>query len=229
MAEFREIWRGLDWSVLSGFVLSIVPSLICIVTHELCHGLAAYALGDMTAKQAGRLTLNPIRHIDFIGLLMMAVFRFGWAKPVPVDMRNFKHPKRDMALVALAGPVSNLLLALLFVALYIGLGPTVMRNLSPELAGAIVDTVLITAYISIALGVFNMLPIPPLDGSKVLFAMALSDDKYYALMEYERYGMILIMILFWTGLAQPYFSYVTEQAFDWVWTAMLTIFSRLGA
>ena len=94
MSALSNIWNGLDWSVLTGIALSIVPSLICITLHELSHGYVAYRLGDTTAKDAGRLTLNPIRHIDPMGLLMMAVFKFGWARPVPVNMYRFRHPRR---------------------------------------------------------------------------------------------------------------------------------------
>ena len=106
--QFDGVWQT---------AVLVAASLLCITFHETCHGLVAYWLGDPTAKRAGRLTLNPLRHIDIGGLLMMALFRFGWAKPVPVDMRNFKHPKRDMALTAAAGPVSNVLLAYLAVLL----------------------------------------------------------------------------------------------------------------
>ena len=103
----------MDWWGLVGLLVSAVAALFCITFHELSHGFVAYRLGDPTAKNAGRLTLNPIRHIDPIGLLMMLVAKVGWAKPVPVDMRYFKHPKRDMAITALAGPLSNFLLAFL--------------------------------------------------------------------------------------------------------------------
>ena len=96
----------------------MVPALICITLHELSHGLAAYSLGDDTAKRAGRLSLNPLRHLDPMGMLMMVVFRFGWAKPVPVNMYRFKDPKRGMAITALAGPVSNILISLVFLFLY---------------------------------------------------------------------------------------------------------------
>ena len=144
----------------------------------------AYRLGDNTAKRAGRLTLNPIRHIDPMGLLMMVVFRFGWARPVPVDMRNFKNPKRGMALTALAGPVSNLLLAAVALLLY-GLLFIPLRRMGG--AGEFIGQFLtITAYLNTALAVFNILPIPPLDGSKVLGA-ALSDRAYWSLMRFERY------------------------------------------
>ena len=111
MHGFTAWLHQLQFGWLSDMLLIVLASLLCITIHETCHGLAAYRLGDPTAKLAGRLTLNPLRHIDILGLLMMAVARFGWAKPVPVNMNNFKNPKRDMALTALAGPVSNILLA----------------------------------------------------------------------------------------------------------------------
>ena len=98
-------------------MVSVAATLLCFTVHELCHGAVAYRLGDPTAKLCGRLTLNPIRHIDVAGLIMMLVARVGWAKPVPVDMRNFKNPKRGMALTALAGPASNFLMALAALAL----------------------------------------------------------------------------------------------------------------
>ena len=114
MNTLQSIWNGLDWSYLLNIVLSVVPALLCITFHEVSHGCVAYRLGDPTAKNAGRLTLNPLKHIDMMGLLMMVVFKFGWAKPVPVNMMRFRNPKRGMALTALAGPVSNVLLALVF-------------------------------------------------------------------------------------------------------------------
>ena len=96
----------------------MIPALICITLHELSHGFVAYKLGDDTAKRAGRLSLNPLRHLDPMGMLMMVIFRFGWAKPVPVNMYRFKDPKRGMAVTALAGPVSNILISLVFLFLY---------------------------------------------------------------------------------------------------------------
>ena len=118
MNTLQSIWYGLDWSYLLNIVLSVVPALLCITFHEVSHGWVAYRLGDPTAKNAGRLTLNPLKHIDMMGLLMMVVFKFGWAKPVPVNMMRFRNPKRGMALTALAGPASNVLLALVFLFLY---------------------------------------------------------------------------------------------------------------
>ncbi len=186
-----EIWRNLDWSVLTDMLISVIPALLCITLHELCHGLTAYKLGDSTAKDAGRLTLNPIKHLDIAGLVMMVVFKFGWAKPVPVDMRNFRHPKRDMAITALAGPVSNFLLAAAVLFIYGAVYPFLYKYGPGQTVLSMLYT---TAYLSIALGIFNFIPIPPLDGSKVLFS-ALSDSAYYKLMRYERYGMLFLIVL----------------------------------
>ena len=101
----KTIWEGLDFSVLTGILLSVVPALLCIVFHELCHGFVAYKLGDNTAKSAGRLSLNPFKHLDIVGLIAMMFLHVGWAKPVPVNMNSFKNPKRGMAITALAGPL----------------------------------------------------------------------------------------------------------------------------
>ena len=108
----KEIMAGFDFSYLLGILLGVIPSLVCITLHELAHGLTAWRLGDDTAKNAGRLTLNPLKHLDPIGLLMMLTVRFGWAKPVPVNMFRFRNPKRGMALTALAGPMCNFLITI---------------------------------------------------------------------------------------------------------------------
>ena len=193
----QSIWNGLDWSYLLNIVLSVVPALLCITFHEVSHGWVAYRLGDTTAKDAGRLTLNPLKHIDPMGLLMMIVFKFGWAKPVPVNMMRFRNPKRGMALTALAGPVSNLLLAVLF----LGIGKVIYLY-APYSAGMNVffEWCLFTvAPMSVGMGLFNLIPIPPLDGSKVL-AMFLPNSAYGQLMRYERYGILVLLALSWLGL-----------------------------
>ena len=199
MSAFRAWLAQLQFDGVWQTAVLVAASLLCITFHETCHGLTVYRLGDDTAKRAGRLTLNPLKHVDIPGLVMMAIFRFGWAKPVPVDMRNFKHPKRDMALTALAGPVSNVLLAYAAAVL---LGLVVF--LSDRFGSNVLFTVLVQFFIyveiiSAGLAVFNVFPIPPLDGSKVLFAL-LSDRAYLKLMRYERYGMGLLMLLLVTGL-----------------------------
>lgn len=215
MSAFQTFWQGLDWSVLTDILLAIIPSLLCITLHELAHGYVAYRLGDTTAKDAGRLTLNPLRHIDPMGLLMMIAFRFGWAKPVPVDMRNFEHPRSGMALTAAAGPLCNLILsvALMFLygILYWFLLPR--AETGSNAAWVALQTVLTTAQLSLYLAVFNILPISPLDGSKVLFAF-LNDEWYLRLMRYERYGMILLFIVVATGILRTPLASATNWVFD---------------
>ena len=198
MNSFGDVMRNLDWSVPMEILMSIIPALVCITLHELSHGFVAYKLGDNTAKNMGRLTLNPIKHIDIFGLVMMVAFKFGWAKPVPVDMRNFKHPKRDMAITALAGPVSNVLICCIVLFIY-GLIFLPCKLSGSSFLDSVLNMVYITAYLSIALAIFNIIPIPPLDGSKVLFS-CLSDRAYDWLMRYERYGMALLMLLLLTGV-----------------------------
>ena len=196
ISAWQEIRNGFDFSYLLSLLLSVVPSLLCITLHELSHGLVAYKLGDPTAKNAGRLTLNPLKHLDPVGLLMMMTVHVGWAKPVPVNMYRFKNPKRGMAVTALAGPVSNVLITLVFLALY-GL---LYRALHGSAAGSYLLRMLeLTAVISLGLAVFNLLPIPPLDGSKILFSF-LSDGSYRFLLRYERYVSLLLFALVWAGV-----------------------------
>ena len=186
-----------------------MPSLLCITLHELAHGFVAYRLGDDTAKKAGRLTLNPLKHLDPMGLLMMLVFRFGWAKPVPVNMMKFQNPKRGMAVTALAGPGCNLLITVVFLFLY-GL---LIRPLSGNTAGEIILELLeLTSYISLGFCIFNLIPVPPLDGSKILFSL-LSDQAYWKLMRYERYGSIALILLVWTGVLGRPLSRLIQGAY----------------
>ena len=192
----RDVWGGFDFSYLLSILLSVVPSLFCITFHELSHGYVAYLLGDDTAKRAGRLTLNPLKHIDPMGLLMMVVFHFGWAKPVPVNMYKFKDPKKGMAITALAGPLSNLILAVVFMMLY---GVLVAPLYKSTVGGYLLQMLVLGAYISTGLAIFNLIPVPPLDGSKILLAF-LSDEAYAKLMRYERYGMIAMVVLVSSGI-----------------------------
>ena len=205
--QFDGVWQT---------AVLVAASLLCITFHETCHGLVAYWLGDPTAKRAGRLTLNPLRHIDIGGLLMMALFRFGWAKPVPVDMRYFKKPKQGMALTALAGPVSNFVLALLAL-----LCARLVYHQYGALWDFIFDLLLTTAYLSVGLGLFNLIPISPLDGSKVLFVF-LPDSAYEKLMRYEKYGMIALLILVWLGVGDN----VLNTAIYNVYAAMINFVFR---
>ena len=200
-------------------LLSVIPALICITIHELSHGLAALKLGDPTARERGRLTLNPIKHIDIWGLLMLSVFGFGWAKPVPVNPSYFKKPKRDMALTALAGPVSNLVLAVIFAVLTAIVAAIPVRNYEVQTFIFRIMTRVIT--LSVGLAVFNMIPIPPLDGSKILFSL-LPDNAYRKLLQLERFGFIILIIILQTPLLDGTIGAATQ----WITGGMIRIFTR---
>jgi Zn-dependent protease len=205
-----NIIKNLDWSYLTNLLRSLLPALVCITIHEMCHGLIAYKLGDQTAKNAGRLTLNPIRHIDPFGLLMMAVFGFGWAKPVPVNMMNFKKPKNGMALVALAGPTSNMLLALVAIFLF---GLIWSTGTITKFGTEMLFFLFRTAYLSICLGLLNLIPIPPLDGSKILFSI-LPEKAYFNLMRYEKYGLIVFVLVLWSGIISKPLTVAAQVLFQ---------------
>ena len=199
--SLQDLLRSIDLDFLRDSLLRIAAVLLCLTVHETCHGLAALSLGDPTAREEHRLSLNPLRHIDWLGLAMMLAAGFGWAKPVPVDPRYFKKPKRGMALTALAGPVSNLLLALL--AVFLSREVYVYGTWLPGGTGVQIwlfrFLLYILAPLSIGLGLFNLLPVPPLDGAKVLGAF-LPDRTYFSLMRYERYGMLVLLALSWFGV-----------------------------
>ena len=148
----QAIRDGFDFSYILSILLGLIPSLLCITLHELSHGFVAYRLGDDTAKSRGRLTLNPLKHLDPMGLLMMLVFHVGWAKPVPVNMYRFKNPKRGMAVTALAGPASNLLIAVVFMLLY---GAAYIPLGRSAVGGYFLQMIQLTVIISIGLAVFN--------------------------------------------------------------------------
>ncbi len=197
--------------------------MLCITFHELSHGFVAYKLGDNTAKNAGRLTLNPLKHIDIVGLIMMIFLHFGWAKPVPVNMNNFKHPKSGMAITALAGPVSNIILAVIIMIIY-GLAYKSLYAMG-QTGQMIMSALITTAYLSCALAIFNCIPIPPLDGSKVVFSF-LPDGAYSKLMRYERYGIIiLIIIVSTTEILTSLFSTVTTGVFNRLYNIVIWVFS----
>jgi Zn-dependent protease len=199
----QGLLSALDLTSLLDAVLRVAAIFLCLTVHETCHGLAALALGDPTAKSMHRLSLNPLRHIDWIGLLMMFVAGFGWAKPVPVDPRYFRKPKQGMALTALAGPVSNFVLAVL--AMLISKVIYLYAPYSAAMDVVFSFCLYTLAPLSIGLGLFNLIPIPPLDGSKVLAAF-LSDRQYITLMRYERYGIVVLLVLSFVGIGSSLIS-----------------------
>ena len=208
----QSFWDGFDFTYILSILLGVIPSLLCITLHELSHGLVAYKLGDDTAKSRGRLSLNPLKHLDPVGLLMMLVFHVGWAKPVPVNMYKFKNPKRGMAVTALAGPLSNLIIAVVFMLIY---GAAFIPLNRSSVGQYFLQMIQLTAVLSIGLGIFNILPIPPLDGSKVIFSL-LRDEDYYKLMRYERYGGIIMIILVATGVLGRPLNYLIDLVYLWL-------------
>ena len=187
-----------------GKLLTLPAILLAISMHEFAHGFVSAKLGDPTPRATGRLSFNPLAHIDWVGALCLFFFGFGWAKPVQIDPRYYKHKKLGIILVSLAGVIMNFILAFLLTfvcALMIRfVGPLV-----PETEGAVraYNILYMMVYygvtINIGLGVFNLIPIPPLDGSKVLFAVL--PNKYYNfILKYERYGMIILVLLLFTDV-----------------------------
>lgn len=194
--------------------LVILVGSICFVVfcatplHEFAHAFVAVKLGDDTPRLRGRLTINPMAHIDWIGAIMIFLFGFGYAKPVEVRMRHFKKPKRDMAIVALAGPACNLLQSFVFLFLraVCTFGAYKLQNEAMAYMGIFF---LYAAAININLGVFNLLPIPPLDGSRLLTAL-LPSKYYYKIMQYERYIMIGLFVLLFTGILTTPLSFLSS-------------------
>ena len=175
---------------VSSYLYSALAALIALTVHEFSHGYAAYRLGDPTAKAMGRLSLNPLRHLDPIGTLCLVFFHFGWARPVPINPNNFKKPKRDFALTALAGPASNFVLALLSSFFYL-LFYTLFSSMTFPNAGMlrVAENIILFLYVfhlvNLGLALFNLFPLPPLDGSRLLGAI-LPEKAYFGIMKYER-------------------------------------------
>ncbi len=186
-------------------IVMTVPLLAAVTVHEVAHGLVAYKLGDPTAKMAGRLSLNPVKHLDFFGTLAFVLTQaIGWAKPVPVDPRNFKNPRRDMMWVALAGPAANFVLAAFCALLLRGL-PYLLFPLGflghgvfSFFAKPIFLMLALGIQLNIGLAVFNLIPIPPLDGSKILAGL-LPRPMAYQYSRLEPYGFIILLLLIFTG------------------------------
>lgn len=223
------------------YLLSLPIVLLALSVHETAHGYAAYKLGDPTANSFGRLSLNPLKHIDPLGFICMLVFHFGWAKPVPINSRYFKKPRRDMAITAAAGPLSNILLSVVFAGL-LRVELLVIERLYNQELLSVINMVIngtgadlsptfkllaVLAYmlymgvvLNISLAVFNLIPIPPFDGSRIFYTF-LPVNLYFKIMRYERYIMIAILVLLW---ATPLFDGLISGATSGLASLITSIF-----
>ena len=213
---FRHILSGGDMQTYIISILLTLPIiLLSLSLHETAHGFVAWRLGDPTARNLGRLTLNPMKHLNPLGFVCMMVAGFGWANPVPVNTRYFGKPRRDMALCSLAGPVSNLLLALVFLLLLRFLGFGVLWEqvflAESEFARNLAYFAIVFLYygvsMNVTLAVFNLLPVPPLDGSRILFLL-LPPRLYFKIAPYERYIVIAVMLLLLLGPLSAFIDFV---------------------
>ncbi len=220
------------------YLLSLPVLLMAFSVHETAHGYVAYRLGDPTARSLGRLTLNPVKHIDPIGFICMMIFHVGWAKPVPINTRYFRNPKRDMALTGAAGPLSNLTLALIhllilrilmsFIApaflaetneVYAGIIPLIQSggvykaSLGYTAVALLVYILYLGIMMNVSLAIFNLIPIPPFDGSRIFYAV-LPQKLYFGVMKYERIIMLIMLVLFATGFLSGPLSWLLTKITD---------------
>ncbi len=201
-------------STLPTLLLSLPAVLISLSVHESAHGYVANKLGDPTAKNLGRITLNPMKHFDLLGFLSMVIFRVGWANPVPINARNFKNPRRDMAISAAAGPLSNLCLAFIFAILLkilnVAYGFITFTSETAFFVMYLLEIMLLSGVVlNINLMIFNLIPIPPFDGSRILYVF-LPTELYFKVMRYERYIMIAFILFFATGALSGPLSFLTN-------------------
>ena len=223
MGLLRVILNGGGFLNIAACLISATIVIFLVMPiHEFAHGFVAEKLGDPTPRWQGRMSLNPMRHIDTVGAIMIYLIGFGWAKPVQVDARYFKNEKWGMALTALAGPASNLIVALIFSFLYSGLNFVFVKTnafgLYPNdyLYSLFLVFILVIDYIiiiNISLAVFNLISVPPLDGSKILFAI-LPDRIYWKIMQYERYLYFALLFLLFVGSGSNVLNIIVSRIYS---------------
>ena len=199
--------------LLSSFFIIVPTVLIALMGHELAHGWVSMKLGDPTPKIEGRMTLNPLKHLDPLGTILMLVTGFGWAKPVRVNPMYYKNRKSGMALVALAGPLANLLMAVVGMVL----GLLLLKIFGTTGAAPVIGSV-VSTFVTLNLGlmVFNLIPLPPLDGSKIL-GMILPNRAYYTMLQYEQYSMIILLVLCVFGVFDRIIGTGVSIAWNAIW------------
>lgn len=196
-------------------LLFVVPCVLFALTiHEVSHGYMAYRLGDPTARNMGRLTLNPMKHLDLFGTICMILFHFGWARPVPINTRYFKKPRRDTALTAAAGPISNFIMAFLGLLVQEILFAIFVRHPATSQFAYNLQYAALTLFsyfhiLNLSLGMFNLIPVPPLDGSRI-FLTFLPAKYYFGIMQYERYIQLGLMLLLWLGFLDRPLSFLVS-------------------
>lgn len=196
-------------------IYSVPAVLIAICLHEYAHGWVSYLCGDPTPKRGGRLSLNPLHHLDPVGTLCLIFFHFGWAKPVMVNPNYYKKRKLGMVLVAIAGPLTNFIIAFLSM---LGMGIIIKQTggYASDVTVYIFTFLNYLAIINIGLGSFNLIPFPPLDGSKIVGAL-LPEDKYFGFMRYERYGQGILMLLLVTNILDKPLDFIHSGITNGIW------------
>jgi len=200
-------------------IVRIFVLLVCFPVHECAHAWVADRLGDSTGREMGRITLNPFRHLDYMGTIFILLIGVGYAKPVPVNISRFRHRKREFALTALAGPVSNLMMTVLFLFIIKALP---LLSIPAEYLQLATRMLTYAAYINVSLAVFNLLPIPPLDGSRVVMAL-LPDNAYNNVLRKERYvmGIVLIAIMAFNRMGYSPIGFLSNRVFHFLYSVIV--------